>query len=64
MKSYLMTTGGLFTLLGAAHVARTILEWRRLGSDPGFVVQGPIIGLIALVLAVWAWRLFRRLPRA
>ena len=62
MKPYLMTTGILFGLLAAAHVFRTIFEWQRLGSDPGFLVEGPGIGFVAAALCVWAWRLFRVTP--
>jgi hypothetical protein len=60
MKAYLITTGILFGLLAAAHVARTIAEWSRLLRDPGFIVQGPGIGLVAAALSFWAWRLLRR----
>jgi hypothetical protein len=59
MKLYLMTTGILFALLALAHVLRTIAEWQRLMADPGFIVEGPGIGLIAAALCFWAWRLFR-----
>lgn len=59
MKLYLMTTGTLFALLALAHVLRTIAEWQRLAADPGFIVEGPGIGLIAAGLCFWAWRLFR-----
>jgi hypothetical protein len=59
MKPYLITTGSLFTLLAVAHVLRTIAEWSRLASDPGFIVEGPGIGVIAAAIAIWAWRLLR-----
>lgn len=59
MKLYLMTTGILFALLALAHVLRTIAEWQRLAADPGFIVEGPGIGLLAAALCFWAWRLFR-----
>jgi hypothetical protein len=62
MKLYLMTTGILFALLALAHVLRTIAEWQRLAADPGFIVEGPGIGLIAAALCFWAWRLFRIAP--
>jgi hypothetical protein len=62
MKLYLMTTGTLFALLALAHVLRTIAEWQRLAADPGFIVEGPGIGLIAAALCFWAWRLFRIAP--
>ncbi len=60
MKPYLITTGTLFSLVAAAHVLRTIAEWPRLSSDPGFILEGPGLGLLAAVIAVWAWRLLQR----
>jgi hypothetical protein len=59
MKAYLFTTGALFALLALAHLARTFAEASRLRTDPGFIVEGPGIGIIAGVIAVWAWRLLR-----
>jgi hypothetical protein len=59
MKAYLVTTGVLFGLLAGAHLARTLLEARRLAADPWFILEGPGIGVIAGTLAVWAWRLAR-----
>ena len=59
MKAYLLTTGGLFALLALAHLARTIAESSRLRSDPGFILEGPGLGLLAAAIAVWAWRLLR-----
>jgi hypothetical protein len=57
MKAYLITTGTLFALLALAHLLQTILHWPRLLSDPGFIVQGPGIGVLAAALCFWAWRL-------
>ena len=62
MKPYLITTGALFALLAVAHLLRTILEWSRLTTDPGFIVEGPGIGVLAAVIAIWAWRLLSRGP--
>lgn len=59
MRRYLITTGALFALLGAAHAWRTLAEWRRLAAEPGFIVEGPGIGALAVALAIWAWRLHR-----
>jgi len=50
MRPYLITTGLLFTLLAAAHILRTIAEWSRLATDPGFILEGPGIGLFAAAL--------------
>lgn len=60
MKAYLLTTGALFAVLALAHLARTIAEASRLSTDPGFIVEGPGIGILAAAIAVWAWRLLRR----
>jgi hypothetical protein len=59
MRAYLFTTGGLFALLALAHLARTIAESSRLRTDPGFIVEGPGLGILAAVIAIWAWRLLR-----
>ena len=59
MRAYLFTTGGLFALLALAHLARTIAESSRLRSDPGFIVEGPGLGILAAAIAIWAWRLLR-----
>jgi hypothetical protein len=63
MKLYLIITGALFGLLALAHIVRTIAEWSRLTTQPGFIVEGPGIGLVAAVLCVWALRLLRA-PRS
>lgn len=59
MKSYLGTTAAIFGLLALAHVLRTISEWSRLSTNPGFIVEGPGIGLLAAVLCVWGLHLLR-----
>lgn len=59
MKSYLMTTGILFALVAVAHVLRTVAEWSRLSTDPGFIVEGPGLAVLAGALGFWAWRLLR-----
>lgn len=59
MKAYLFTTGALFAILALAHLSRTFAEASRLRSDPGFILEGPGIGIIAGAIAIWAWRLLR-----
>ena len=61
MKAYLITTGALFALLALVHVWRTIAEWSRI-ADPSFAIEGPGIGMVALAISVWAWRLLRADP--
>jgi hypothetical protein len=62
VKAYLITTGILFGVLALAHLVLTIAEWSRLAAEPGFAVQGPGIGLVAVALCLWAWLLHWRLP--
>jgi hypothetical protein len=64
MKAYLITTGTLFALVAAAHVARTVAEWRRLATEPSFILEGPALGLVAGAIAFWAWRLLRARGRS
>ncbi len=64
MKAYLVITGILFALLAVAHVMRTIAEWPRVMHDPGFFLEVPGIGIVALALCCWALRLLRVSPRA
>ena len=59
MKPYVVTTGAIFAFLAVAHILRTIAEWPRLSTDPWFIVEGPGIGVLAAVVALWAWRLLR-----
>ncbi len=61
MKAYLITTGALFALLTVLHLARIVAEWGRAGADRGFVFQMAVLSVLTTALAVWAWRLLRRL---
>jgi hypothetical protein len=64
MKSYVITTGTLFALVAVAHLLRTIAEWPRLTTDPGFILEGPGLGVLAAAIGVWALRLLRAPGRA
>lgn len=55
MKPYLVTTGILFGLVAALHAWRVVAEWN--GVDAAFLLVAAI-GLVALMLSVWAWKLF------
>ena len=59
MKAYLATTGALFALVTVAHVARTVSERMRF-PDPGYLLEGPGLGVLAGALCFWAVVLFRR----
>jgi hypothetical protein len=58
MKPYLITTGSLFTLLAVAHVARVIAEWPSVLTSPAADAEAGV-GLVAVGLAIWAWKLAR-----
>ena len=64
MKAYLITTGTIFSLLALAHLLRTIAEWPRLATDPGFLLEVPGIGVAAAAMCVWALRQLRVLARS
>jgi hypothetical protein len=55
MKSYVLTTGLVFVLIVAAHVARLFAEGPGLLKEPAFVFTS----VLSVGLAVWAWRLLR-----
>jgi hypothetical protein len=63
VKPYLITTGTLFGLVAVAHVARTMAEWPRLGTDPWFILEGPGLGVLAGAIGIWAWRLLAAFSR-
>jgi hypothetical protein len=56
MRAYLVTSGTVFLLLVAAHVARAVIEGPGVARDPFFVASTAI----AAALFVWALRLLRR----
>ena len=58
MKAYLGVTGSVFGLIVVAHIWRIVEEGRN-ELDVWWV----LLTLLAAVMAVWAWRLFRQLPR-
>ena len=58
MKAYLGVTGTMFALVVVAHVWRVAEEGRQV-LDLWWV----LLTLLAAAMAVWAWRLFRQLPR-
>lgn len=62
MRAYLAVTGVIFTLVVVAHLARTPEILSGFGEDPFAVVAYNVLTLMVAVLAVWALRLYRRLP--
>jgi len=59
LKAYLLTTGTVFALIIAVHIARILAEGWHLVKEPGFIFTT----VLSVALAVWAWRLLSRLPR-
>ena len=59
VKSYVVTTGSVFGLIVVAHVLRVIEEGPQLAKDPGYI----LLTAAAAALSVWAWRVFRLIPR-
>ena len=59
MKAYLLTTGVIFGAITVAHVLRILGESRALAADPWYM----LLTILSASLCVWAWRLFRTLPR-
>ena len=55
MKVYLITTGTLFGLITAAHIARLFAE-PHFQTDVVYL----LLTLIAAGLCGWAWRLYRK----
>jgi hypothetical protein len=60
MRSYLITTGALFGLIGLAHLVRLFSGERPL-SDPWFLGTNLLVSVIGLGLGGWALRLLRGL---
>jgi len=59
MKAYLITTGTIFGLITAVHIARAIVEEAGPAKDPFFI----LLTLLAAGMCVWAWRLLAKLSR-
>ena len=59
MRAYVVTTGIVFVLIVAGHVARVATEGTRLLTEPSFLITSAI----AVALALWAGCLFRGLAR-
>jgi hypothetical protein len=60
MKAYVITTGAVFGLITAAHVARIVAEGRHLATEPFFV----LMTIASTGLCVWAGGLLRRGPHS
>jgi hypothetical protein len=59
MKAYLATTGTIFGLIAVLHILHSIADRALLATDPWYYLGSSALGVVAAVLSVWAWRLFR-----
>jgi hypothetical protein len=59
VKAYLVITGSIFGLIAVLHLLRAIAEWHLLKTDPWYFLGMAGLGVLAAILSVWAWRLFR-----
>lgn len=57
MKTYVITTGVVFTLLTLTHLLRIVVEWPQAAREPLFL----LITLAAGALSFWAWRVLKLL---
>ena len=60
MKAYVITTGTVFGLLVAAHVARFFAEGWQLATNPWFM----LMTVVPAGLCLWAVGLLRRSARS
>jgi hypothetical protein len=60
MKAYVTTTGALFILLALVHIWRAIAEGGSTFKDPFYI----FVTVVCAALALWAWRVRRKLPNA
>lgn len=63
MKAYLIVTGCLFGLVGAAHLVRLFVEPGHAMTDVAWVAPNLGLFLIGGGIAVWAIGLYRQRPR-
>lgn len=64
MRSYLLTTGSIFALFAASHVFITYEHWRSPTADVWSVLLPALMVVLGGLLAMWAFRLTRRLATA
>ncbi len=60
MKAYVTTTGALFALLVLVHLWRALAEGPQKFADPFFICTT----VLSAGLAVWAYRVRAKIPRA
>jgi hypothetical protein len=60
MKAYVTTTGALFAVLVVLHLWRGMVEGSSMLKDPFYIATTAA----SAALAVWAWRLLSKTPKA
>ena len=55
MKAYVLTSGGIFGLIVAAHALRLMAEGSHVIRDPAFI----LFTAMAAVMCAWAFRVVR-----
>lgn len=60
MKCYVIATGIVFALIVAAHIWRACVEGLWLLREPSFI----ILTAAAAGMSIWAWRVYRKLPKS
>lgn len=61
MKAYLIITGSLFGLVALLHLLKAIDERHQLSTHPVYFISMAALGVVAGALAVWVFRLIRRM---
>ena len=60
LKTYVVTTGVMFSLMVVVHVWRATIEGIGLVKEPTFL----IFTGASVAMALWAWRVFKALPKS
>jgi hypothetical protein len=59
MRAYLVSTCLIFGIIALLHLARAIVEWPVLSTDPKYFLSMLGLGVLAAGLSLWSWRLLR-----
>lgn len=59
MRTYVITSGAIFSLLVLAHIVRLLSEGVMVAFEPFFAAST----MLGIGMTVWAWCLLRRLKR-
>jgi hypothetical protein len=59
LKAYVMTTGTVFGLIVVAHIWRAVAEGLSIAENPLYI----LLTAAAAALALWAYWVFKSMPR-